>query len=204
MNIDDIPLELFEIISRNNIYPHIPFINMNFHYSQLMDNDIYSVDEYFSISDYICYINNKLLIKFYTNHTAHIDKTFSKCIHYRLCNQCVVNNYYNTLLWAINNKYHINFTTSFYYIPLPGLSLTFINIQPICRTIMRYDRHKILNWMYINNKLKFNNELFYHAIAHDSIRIIKWAKYINYIFPKYCINAAIKHNRHRIFKLISN
>ncbi len=191
MNINDLPQELFELILHNAKFNHLPLINSNY---ILFNNN---KCQHLQLMDLLQNIN---LIKFYVMHK------YTKNIIYRnICYCSVEYNYLKVLKWACNNKCSINLETAWNFI------LDFIidnnsHTYPIIRTVMRYNRLKILQWLYKKydlTDLKNNNsDMYIIAILYNNIDIIKWVITIGVKFTSDDIKTALKYKYYKMAKIM--
>ncbi len=181
MNIADLPQELFEYHIFNDLYPHCNLINSyikfnnvtiddgKHYYNVLTNNDIRLI-----MSNQLCFYNNKSLLIFY-KYCSYIN--LNKILHYTVCNNCVLFNYFNTLKWAYAKKYYCHIKK---YIYIVSIQDNHISIHHICLYAMKFDRLHMLKWIsnvFYNNSYKILCSTFdiYHFTAlYQCISILKF------------------------------
>ncbi len=178
MNIIDLPPELFELILKDNVFPHIILINNS--YDCVINIDI---DVAYEILSNLCHVNNRKLILHYFsyNNETFLYKQLGTNMQYG----CIIHKQFNTLKWFIINNIFTNDDTII--------------------DIISFAKKKtltLLKWMYRNKLLNMCTTDIEIIIITNKINIIKWLISINYGFTQDNIDYAIDYNRLKIANLL--
>ncbi len=167
MNINDLPQELFELLSKNVCHPHIILINSNCCIHKVESNETRIIH---NVSLHIIFTFNKSLIEYYRicNNTM-----ISELIYYNMCNTCVYKNKLNMLKWA---KYRQTINKNMFYVNVHSRLYhnTGICIDSLIDSVLRYKRINILIWLMENYCVVINKHI-YHRTTHINKKMTTWA-----------------------------